>query len=336
MNCIICSDPNSKIIYKNYPGYVEGTFFDIYSCSKCCTHFIDPGAIDESIYERIYSSKNHFGYDRYADYIDIAKSEADPVSVLAKIDSVYYAVDQYIKQNKVDKILEVGCGYGYLTHGLRKRGFVVTGTDISENAIKNAKQLFGGEFTAVSAEKLNSISDEKFDLIIALEVIEHVKSPVEFVASLKNLLNKNGAILLTTPNKDFSKRAKIWRTAHPPVHMNWLSFNSFKVISKLNDLSCEKISYRNYYPTNENRFVKFFRQGKDIIEPSLMKKNGCQNDYWTKINYSPQWNKNESSLKNSFRIFFHKVKPVRDISNFLYNILIERDITLAVILRIDL
>ncbi len=333
MKCIICSNKNTELIFENYPGYVEGSFYDIHHCSECNTNFVDPNSIDETIYDKIYSVNEHFGYHRYKKYCSIANEEEDPLSIFAKIDSVYFGVEQFLPKRSVKKILEVGSGYGYLTHALRKRGYYALGVDISRNAVETAQRLFGGEFIAAPADKLKNLLKEKFDLIIAAEVIEHVKSPVDFVRNLSELLNSDGSLLLTTPNKDFSRRAKIWRTAHPPVHLSWMSIDSFEKISNQLNLACGRISYSKYYPSNENRFIKYIRQGRELIEPSLIKENGSLNDYWEKINYSPEWNKFDPSAKNLFRFLMHKVKPVRDISNFLYNIFIERDMTLAVVLR---
>ncbi|MCO6473448.1 MAG: class I SAM-dependent methyltransferase [Melioribacteraceae bacterium] len=316
MNCIICSNESTDVIYKNYPGYVEGSFYDIYHCSKCNINFIDPNLIDTKIYDGIYSGNEHFGYHRYKKYVSIAKKEDDPLLIFAKIDSVYYTVEQYLKENDVKKILEIGSGYGYLTYALRKRGYEVLGTDISRNAVETAQQLFGGKFIASAADELKNLLKEKYDLIIASEVIEHVKSPIEFVKNLAELLSNNGSLLLTTPNKDFSKRAKIWRTAHPPVHISWLSYKSFEEISKLLNLSCSKISYAKYYPNHENRFIKYIRQGRELIEPSLIKKDGSLNEYWERINYTPKWNKFDSSAKNLFRVFMPELNQLETFQIF--------------------
>ena len=103
--------------------------------------------------------------------------------------------------NKNIKILDYGCGTGsvalYLSNGINK----VTGYDISNKAISlckysanknNLKNIF---FT----DDLKQVGD-KFDIVICIEVVEHVKNDVELINLLNNKLSKNGKLILSTPS----------------------------------------------------------------------------------------------------------------------------------------
>ena len=80
--CVICGGCNCKVIFKNCPGFVENTFFDIWKCNDCDSHFIITTNEIKKIYEIIYSNVNTFGYDRYYRYATNVKKTDNPLEVL--------------------------------------------------------------------------------------------------------------------------------------------------------------------------------------------------------------------------------------------------------------
>lgn len=92
-------------------------------------------------------------------------------------------------------ILDIGCGGGLLSECLTRLGAQVTGIDASEQAIQAAKlhaikdpSLKHLEYLHSTAEQLQQ-AEKKFDVVCALEIIEHVANPQQFVSSCSSLLN---------------------------------------------------------------------------------------------------------------------------------------------------
>ena len=54
--CIICKTSDVHLAFARYTGYVEGSFFDVFVCERCGTHFISPENMNEALYDMIYSS----------------------------------------------------------------------------------------------------------------------------------------------------------------------------------------------------------------------------------------------------------------------------------------
>lgn len=320
-NCIICGSKDSQIIFNNYPGYINGTSFNIYKCNICDAHFIRTDKDIKDIYDIIYSNTKTSGYDRYFNYASIIKSIDRPLEYLAYQESNYYPVYNFIKSKKRLRILEVGCGYGYLSYSLHKAGHKVTAIDIANSAIVFANQNFGDFFYRITLEDFSKQSDEKFDLIVATEVIEHLDDPNVFIETSSKLLAENGFILLTTPDKDYSNPNAIWQTDLPPVHLSWIGKKGINYLAKKNKLEVYFVDFSKYYSKTENRLVKYFVYRKENITPSLLTENGS-----AIVRELPSFSHQMISK------IVHKISFIRLISNFLFNVFSGKEITLGIIL----
>ena len=324
INCIICGSPAISRIYKSYPGYIDGTYFDIYNCSNCNINFIETESFDDKIYELIYSNTNVLGYDRYRLYAEQVKKVNDPLKFLASSESNYYSVYKFLKDFKPLDTLEIGCGYGYLTYSLNKRGLNAIGIDLSNSAIEYAKTNFGENYYKMGISDYSRTASKKYDLIIATEVIEHLKSPLSFLNDCIKLLKPKGKILLTTPNKDFSRKNAIWQTDMPPVHTVWLNAESFNLMVSKLGLKLAFISFKNYFPRYENRLVRYLQNKKEVIQIPILCADGTSNNERINVRFS------KSHI--FIRKVLHNFTPVRVLSNFLYNLLSSKDKSLGIII----
>jgi 2-polyprenyl-6-hydroxyphenyl methylase / 3-demethylubiquinone-9 3-methyltransferase len=102
-------------------------------------------------------------------------------------------------------VLDVGCGGGLLCEPLARLGAIVTGIDASSEAIiaagAHASQAgLDIDFECAAAEDLLN-REQRYDVVIASEVIEHVAEPASFLVTLAGLLKPSGAVVLTTLNR---------------------------------------------------------------------------------------------------------------------------------------
>jgi 2-polyprenyl-3-methyl-5-hydroxy-6-metoxy-1,4-benzoquinol methylase len=105
--------------------------------------------------------------------------------------------------NKSDRVLDIGCGNGALTFDLARKAKFVVGIDLNEKNIEVAKRKYKAkniEYKVGDATK--DLSEEKYDVIVLSNVLEHIKNRVEFLRKLKKLAP---TILIRVPmiNRDW-------------------------------------------------------------------------------------------------------------------------------------
>jgi SAM-dependent methyltransferase len=107
------------------------------------------------------------------------------------------------------KILEVGCGTGWLSSKLSEFG-KVTAVDLGREIIETAKTLYSGiDFRSGNVHTLD-LPLNSFDVIVTLETLSHISDQAAFVHRLSQLLKPGGFLLITTQSKYvFERRADI-------------------------------------------------------------------------------------------------------------------------------
>ena len=109
------------------------------------------------------------------------------------------------------KILDIGCGGGLLSEPMCRLGAKVTGIDASDKNIKIAKlhskkNNLQIDYFCSSPEKFNI--KEKFDVILNMEIVEHVEDVDFFLKSCSKLLKKNGIMFVATINRTLQSYVK--------------------------------------------------------------------------------------------------------------------------------
>ena len=169
---------------------------------------------------------------------------------------IEYILDEISKHFSLDrkkkiflkdlKILDIGCGGGLISEPMARLGGNVTGIDAVEKNIKVAS-IHSKEndleinYINKSPEQLNE--KEKYDIILNLEVVEHVDNLDLYLQSCSDLLKKNGLMFTATINKTFSSYVKAIIGAE--YVLRWLpigthDWNKFIKPEKLQEMLNEK------------------------------------------------------------------------------------------------
>ncbi|MDN3506418.1 MAG: bifunctional 2-polyprenyl-6-hydroxyphenol methylase/3-demethylubiquinol 3-O-methyltransferase UbiG [Simkaniaceae bacterium] len=102
------------------------------------------------------------------------------------------------------RVLDVGCGGGYLTNFLATKGHFVSGVDLSEQSLQIAKKYDTSEsveYKRASAYEL-PFPDNTFDAVCAMDLLEHVENPAQVVKEASRVLKKGGLFFFHTFNRN--------------------------------------------------------------------------------------------------------------------------------------
>ena len=168
------------------------------------------------------------------------------------------------------EILDIGCGGGILSEPISRMGGNVTGVDASEINIKVAKAHANRmglkiNYLCGSLEKITF--SKKFDVVLNMEVIEHVLNPKLFLRNCSNVLKSNGIMFVATINRTL--KSYIQAIVGAEYILRWLpigthDWNNFFKPEELNKLAMEcNLSEEDLIGIKFNLFLKEWKSTSD-------------------------------------------------------------------------
>lgn len=215
--------------------------FTFYHCCKCDALFIHPVPRERLL--EIYPANYYSFTESKKTWVHKVKNWLDG--------KIYRKMFGDLSGNNL-KVLDVGGGEGWQLTLIREIDERVTLTqvvDIDTNAAelaqKNGHQYFCGRIEDFD-------TDHKFDLVLLLNLIEHVENPYEVLKKIYNFLSPQGLILVKTPNYE-SWDAKIfrdlnWGGYHCPRHWVLFTKNSFEQVAQRAGLKVKQAIYTQGAP----------------------------------------------------------------------------------------
>jgi 2-polyprenyl-6-hydroxyphenyl methylase/3-demethylubiquinone-9 3-methyltransferase len=156
------------------------------------------------------------------------------------------------------QILDIGCGGGLLSEPMSRLGANVTGIDASQKNINIAKlharkSNLNINYICTSPEKMKS--NKKFDVILNMEIIEHVEDINFFLESSSALLKKNGIMFIATLNKTL--KSYIFAIIGAEYIMRWLPIGTHEWEKFVKPAELIKISKKNNLKLKKLDGMKF-------------------------------------------------------------------------------
>jgi SAM-dependent methyltransferase len=211
-DCAVCGSPT--VVTGSVHSSFSNRTFELAHCSTCRYSFVvDPRTDYESLYDEEYYRGN--GADPTIDY---DRELDDPRTLRAYEWRAILEIIEHVRGGIRDvRWLDYGCGLGGLVRYGRARGIDISGFDEGYAAERMREE----GIPALTAGELDAAAGS-FDVITAVEVMEHLVDPMPVLQQIATLLRPGGLFFLTTGNAaPFRGRLEKWSYVHAEVHVGY-------------------------------------------------------------------------------------------------------------------
>ena len=228
LTCKICKSKNKKNLFKK-------DNYSFIKCTSCKLVSIDPiPSLKELMHYYVKKNEKGLNYDtnQYGlkKYVDFGFRDLI-------IDSI--SIDRNVE------IIDIGCYCGLLLDAFKEKGYEkLYGIEMQEQAYKVArakhKKIF--KTTLEDFSKIKKYRN-KFNIVIASGLIEHLRNPNDLILLASNLLKDEGFLVIQTPFSDtfFAKSlGKFWPPYSAPEHIHYFSRQSIELLLAKNNLEIFK------------------------------------------------------------------------------------------------
>jgi len=172
------------------------------------------------------------------------------------------------------RLLDVGCATGRVMTLAAERGWNVAGIEMSEALAQKARLANPGVSVLVGdILKLDLSELGKFEAVVALDVIEHVLDPGEFLRRLRDLLKPGGMLLLQTPNAQ-SLRSRVqglhWNMRIPEYHFHLFSPMGLRRLLEINGFTLTSLSTASGSGTESGMRARVARLKEKVLAAGLL------------------------------------------------------------------
>jgi len=221
--CPLCGSSDSSVLHSFEP-------YKVVSCKDCDLIYLNP-RIKESEIVKIYQNNEY--------YSDSGSSGYGNYNYFIQENTLRMTFRRFINEIKKhgivsERVLEVGCGYGYFLDEAKHFFSYLAGTEFSEEAGRYARNISGAD---IHIGDIYSLPDHynNFDLIVMINVIEHVYHPIELLNFLKKRITRGGRIIIATPDIGsiwYRLMGKRWPSFKIPEHVVFYTARSLTDLLK--------------------------------------------------------------------------------------------------------
>jgi len=243
--CPVCGSRESGIFAhaRDVEYYTSDKSYVYLSCGQCGSIYLQSPPTDRL--NEIYPA-NYYSYETSQQLTSL------PDRIKSHLDARLFRKLIRLLPNDDLRVLDVGGGSGWLLSLIRSVSPRVKSThevDIQERA-RPAAESAGHVYHNCRIEEFSS--EESFDLILLLNLIEHVTDPGAVLVAMRKLLSPHGLILIKTPNVDTLDcrlfRNHNWGGFHCPRHFVLFNRQSIMDLGQRCGLRVEKINYTQGAP----------------------------------------------------------------------------------------
>lgn len=188
VGCALChSKSYTKTLTARDPDFISEELYNLVKCNECGLVFTNPQPCEEEL-SKFYTQQY---YGRLKIY---------PYDFIERILNWFQQlrVKRVKKRIQSGRVLDIGCGKGLFLGALLKEGFQVYGIETSQ-ANKDDPALKKLNISCADLTEL-AYPESFFDVITLWHVFEHISNPREILKKIKEIIKKEGVLIMTMPN----------------------------------------------------------------------------------------------------------------------------------------
>lgn len=276
--CDFCHKSNGKMLFRgkdyfvNFPGV-----YILVECRHCGLIYTNPRLNFKSLNEYYKKNLGYFSPVTPKKKVGIKKIIYKIVLVLyfsyPNQNSIYkslriilfpffaypywqmknFGIPHYVKNGK---LLEIGSSYGFYLKQIKDLGWKIKGIEMNKNSVEWGRRNLNLNLINSNFDDYKIKKDDKFDVVVMRMYLEHVYSPKKVLSKVKNMLKKDGRLIIIIP--DFNGiEARLYKeyayTLHLPAHLYHFTEKSIK----------------NYLQRFKFRDIKIYHNNvdRDLIAP---------------------------------------------------------------------
>ncbi|MFH1996320.1 MAG: class I SAM-dependent methyltransferase [Candidatus Omnitrophota bacterium] len=222
--------------------FVKVLGYQLVRCKTCGLVFVNPRPSQEKI-ERQYAEEYH----RSCLFEQFPGTDEEKEAAIHRYDAPAENLVKVFGTGK--RLLEIGCSAGFLLANMKRRGWEVTGLDVSEWAATYAREKLGVPCYVGTVESASLTG--QYDLIILFHTIEHFSDPLGSLKKIGSLFARDGGLVIKSPNVASFDRiwhGKRWMGLHPPFDLYYFSPASYKKMLKKAGFVIERMVFQYWNP----------------------------------------------------------------------------------------
>ncbi len=186
---VVGKPPVEERLRTRFPQLSETS---VVRCTNCCFYFVSPTPFFSKSELKFIYDQTYFKASVMTDWWRKRRVR----DRICRLDAI-----EQMSSPQVRKLLDVGCGEGWVLWEGQRRGWEVWGVDVSNNLADPLKSKFGERLVIGRLPEVGFAS-ESFDAIYMDSVLEHVPSPTSMMRECYRILRRGGCLYVGVPNED--------------------------------------------------------------------------------------------------------------------------------------
>ncbi len=212
--------------------------------------------------ECVYASPRRDDVEYYQNLPSSYLSNLDGYVKSISVEGFMWMLDEFEKRwfkshQSRGRMLEIGCAMGHFLFCAKARTWKVQGIEFVNSAASWAKNYLQLDIIDTPVE-VSNLDLKKFDAIVGIEMIEHVRNPLEVLKNTEKWLKPDGMIFLTTPNIESHslKSKEPWAVLDPRDHLTLFSKKTItEILNKAGFSKIEITTFGGGWRQDESIFV---------------------------------------------------------------------------------